>query len=239
MIIDTYKTISFRLYPRVNISAHKHSIGTVVGAVATIAVFVMFATCLGFSIHRRRRNDARRTRDRDRQVETQSVHSDVSGYPSLLPRYFPGTQPTAPPPYVGPAEGSSVATQSDLSSISRYHQTPPPFGSTPSQPANGGVPPLVIHDREPSGLPPAISSASPPVYTSAMPQTAQQISPREHAKDTEPALVEVAPICLTAAIVPSSRPPRTSRRSRSSSLLDIDTATTFGRSAAAVALYTL
>jgi hypothetical protein len=145
------------------ISAHKHNIGTIGGVVAAITVFAMFAACLGFGIYRRRRNDARRRmRDRDRQVETQSVHSDVSGNSSLLPRYFP---PNAPPPYIGPAEGTSVATQSDLSSITRYHQTPPPFCSTPSQPANEGVPrPLVTHDREPSDLPPPDLPASASLY---------------------------------------------------------------------------
>ena len=196
---------------RVLISAQKHNIGAIAGAVAgTITVFVMFAACLQFSIYRRRRNDARRQmQDRDRQVETQSVHSDVSGNPSLLPRYFPRSQSNAPPPYVGPVEESSVATHSDLSSIEMYHQTP-----------------LVTRDREPSDLPPPVLSASPPVYNSPMPRTAQQFSPREHTKDMEPASPEVAPILLKAAIVPSSRPTRTLRRSRSSSLPDIDTATT-------------
>lgn len=186
-------------------------------------MLVIFAACLGFSIYRRRRNGSRRRiQDRDGLVETQSVHSDVSGNPSLLPRYFP---PNAPPPYVGTSEESSVATLSDLSPITRYHQTPPPFFSTPSQPTNEGVPALVIHDREPSDLPPPVPSASPPVYTSAIPRTPQQISPGGHISDTDPASLEVAPIHLTAAIVPSSRPTRTSQRSRSSSLPDMDTAT--------------
>jgi hypothetical protein len=186
-------------------------------------VFLMFAACLEFNIHRRRRSGAQRQhemRDRDRQVDTQSFHSDVSGNPSLLPRYFP---PNAPPPYVGPAEGSSVATQSNLSSIEMYHQTPPPFKSTPSHLATGVIPSLVTHHREPSDLPLPVSSESslcPPVHTSAMPRTAQQISPRGHTKDTEPASLEVAPILLKAAVVPSSR------LSRSSSLPDIDTAST-------------
>jgi hypothetical protein len=193
-------------------------------------VLVMFVACFEFSIYRRRRIAARRPmRDRDRQGETQSFHSDVSGNPPLLPRYFPRTLSNAPPPYVGPAEESSVATQSDLSSIEMYHQTPPQFQSTPSHPATGSMPPLVTHDREPSDLPPpfsAVLSPSPPVHTSPMPRTVQQNSPLGHTEDTEPASLEVAPTLLTAATVPSSRPTRILRRSGSSSLPDIDSATT-------------
>lgn len=188
-------------------------------------MLVMFVACLDFSIRRRRRSDARQQmRDRDHQVEIQSVHSDVSGNPSLLPRYFPSN---APPPYVGPAEESFVTTQSELSSIEMYHETPPPFGSTPSQPATGAIPHLSTHDREPSDSPPPVSSASPPVYARDMPPTAQQISPQGHTKDTEPTSLEVTPILLTAAIVPSSRPTRILRRSRSSTLPDIDTSSSF------------
>jgi hypothetical protein len=188
-------------------------------------VFVMFAICLEFSIHRRRRNDARRQmRDRDGQVETESVHSDISGHPSLLPKYS-RTPPNAPPPYVGPAEESSVTTRSDSSSIETYPQTPP-FFYPPSHPATREIPPLVTYDREPSVLPPPVSSTSPPGYTGDMPRTAQQISPRGHTKDMEPTPPEVAPILVTAAIVPSSRPTRILRQSGSNSLPDIDTATT-------------
>jgi hypothetical protein len=166
--------------------------------------------------------------DRDRQVETQSFHSDVSGNPSLLPRYFPSTLSNAPPPYVGPAEESSVATQSE-SSIEMYHRTPPPFQCTPSHPAMGAIPPLVTNG-EPSDLPPpfsAVSPPSPPPHTGGMPRTAQQYSPRGHAEDTEPASLEVAPVLSpTAAIVTSSRPTRIIRRSTSSSLPDRDSANT-------------
>jgi hypothetical protein len=193
-------------------------------------VLVMLTACLGFNIHRGRRSVVRRQmRDRDRQVETQSFHSDVSRNPSLLPKYSPSTQSNAPPPYAGPAEGSSVATHSDLSSIEMYHQTPPPLQCTPSRPATGAIPPLVTHDRGPSDLPPpfsAVSSPSLPVHISAMPRTAEQDSPRGRTEDAEPALLEVPPILPTAAIVTSSRPTRILRRSRSSSLPDIDSATT-------------
>src|SRR6266852_658679 len=193
----------------------------------------MFAACLEFNIYRRRRSESRRQlemRDRDRHVETRSFHSDISGNPSLLPTYFPRTLSNAPPPYVGPTEEPSVATQSDLSSIEMYHQTPPPFKSTPPHLATGAIPSLVIHDREPSDLPSPVSSESspsPPVHTSAMPRTVQQISPRGHTKDTEAASLEVVPILLTAATtVPTSRPTRILRRSRSSSL-DTSTTSTF------------
>ena len=186
-------------------------------------MLAIFAACLEFSILRRRRGAARQQmRDRDRH-ETQSVHSGLSGNPSLLPRYFPRTLSNTPPPYVGPAEESSVTTQSDLSSIEMYHQIPPPFQSTPSglYPTTGAIPPPVTHDREPSELPPpfsAVSSPPPPVHTGAMPRTAQQNSPRGHTEDTEPASL--------VAIVPSPRPTRTLRRSRSSGLPDTDSATT-------------
>jgi hypothetical protein len=152
-------------------------------------VLVIFAACLEFSIYRRRRIVARRPmRDRNRQVETQSFHSDVSGNPPLLPRYFPRTLSNAPPPYAGPAEEPSVATQSDLSSIEMYHQTPPQFQSTPSHPATGAIPPIVTYDKESSDLPPPFSvvSSPPPVHTSGMPRTAQQNPPRGHTEDTAP-----------------------------------------------------
>jgi len=171
-------------------------------------VLVTFVACLELSIFRRRRIVARRRlQESDRQVETQSFHSDVSGHPSLLPRYFPRTLSSAPPPYVGPAEESSVTTQSDVSSIEMYIQIPPHIHSTLSHPATVSVSPLVTRDKEPSDLPPpfsAVSSPSPPVHISA---------------------IEVAPVLLSAANVPSSRPTRSLRRSRSSSLLDIDSAT--------------
>lgn len=134
-------------------------------------MLVMIAACLEFCIYRHRRSGARRQmRDRDRQ----SFHSDVSGDPSLLPRYFPSTASNAPPPYVGPADESSVATQSDLSSFEMYHQTPPPFQCAPSHTSTGAIPPLDTHGRESSDLPPpfsAVSSPSPPAHTGGMPRT--------------------------------------------------------------------
>ena len=193
-------------------------------------MFVMFAACLEFSIYRRRRRDAwRQMRDRDRQVETRSIHSDFSENPSLLPRYSPRTLSNAPPPYVGFAGESSVATQSNLSSIEMYHQTPPPFQPTPPQLAMEAIPSFVTHGSETSDLPPPVSSessSSPPVHTGSIPQTEQRISPRGHTKDTEPASLEVTPTLLTAAVISSSRPTRILRRSRSSSLPDTDTAST-------------
>ena len=154
-------------------------------------MLVVIAACLRYIIIQRRRGVARRQmQERDRQVETQSSHSDVSEDPSLLPRYRPRTLSNAPPPYVGPSAESSVATQSDLSSIDLYHQTPPLFHSTLSHPVTGAIPPPVTQDREPLDSPPpfsAVSSPSLPVHTSAVPRTAQQNSPWVHTGDTEPA----------------------------------------------------
>ncbi|KAF8494377.1 hypothetical protein F5888DRAFT_654714 [Russula emetica] len=91
--------------------SHKPNIRTIAAAVGgSIAVLVMFAACLEFGIYRRRRFVARRPMgNRDRQVETQSFHSDGSGYPSRFPRYFLRTRSNAPPPYaiVDPAESSN------------------------------------------------------------------------------------------------------------------------------------
>src|SRR5260370_688386 len=101
----------------------------------------------------------------------QSFHSDISGNPSLLPRYFPRTVLTAPPPYVDPAEGSSVATQSDLSTMELHPQTPLPFQSTPAHRTMGAILPVAMYDAEPSDLPPpftAISSPSSSVHTSPL-----------------------------------------------------------------------
>lgn len=208
--------------------ANKLSTRSIAAAVGgSIAVLLMFVTCLECSINRRRRILARRPmRNRGRQVGTQSFHSDVSGNPPVLPSYFPRTLSNAPPPYVGPAVESSVATQSDLSSIETYHLKPLPFQSTPSHPAKGAISPFVTHDREPSDIPPpfsVVSPPSPPGHTSAVPRTAQQDPPRGRTEDTEPASLEVAPelTSVTAAILPSSRPTRTLRRSTSSDLPDI------------------
>ncbi len=227
--IVTYKFISpFHLYSRVKISAHKLNIVAIAGAVGgSIAVIVIFVACLEFCFFRPRRSISRRQmQDRDRQVETQSIHSDVSGNPSLLPRYFPRAPSNAPPPYVGPPEGSSVTTQSDLSSTEMFHQTPLPFQST--YPSTGAILPVFMHDTDPSDLPPpfsVVSISSPPVHTSTIPRMAQESSPLGHTEDTELASLEVAPKLPTAAIVLSSRPTRTMRRSRSSSLPDIDSTT--------------
>jgi hypothetical protein len=91
---------------------------TFAGAVGgSLSVPAAVSAGLAFSIYWRRRSSARRQmRDRERQG-AQSFHSDVSGNPPsmhglslLVPRYFPGTIPAAPPPYVGPVDGSSVPT---------------------------------------------------------------------------------------------------------------------------------
>lgn len=144
-------------------------------------MLVMIAACLRYIIIWRRRSVARQQmQERDHQVETRSFHSDVSEDPSLLPRYRPRTLSNAPPPYVSPAAESSVATQSDSSSIDLYHQTSPLFHSTLSHPETGAIPPLVTQGREPLDLPPPFStvlSPSPPVHTSAIPRTARQNSP--------------------------------------------------------------
>jgi hypothetical protein len=200
-------------------------------------VLATISACLAFSIYWRRRRSARRQmQDRERQVESQSSHSDVSGNsPSMrgpalfVPRYFPGTVPAAPPPYVTPAEGLSVPSPPDLPSIGLRHQPPPPFQSTPSHPAPAALFPLVTQGAEPSDPPPPLFPVSPPslpVLTSAIPRTAQQPSPPGYTEDPEPASHEVAPILPTPATLPSSRLTRTSRRSISSSLPDIESATT-------------
>ncbi len=188
-------------------------------------MLMVFSACLGSNIHRRRRA----TWERDRQVEIQSFHSDISGNPSLLPRYFPRTVLTAPPPYVDPAEGSSVATQSDLSTMELHPQTPLPFQSTPAHRTMGAILPVAMYDAEPSDLPPpftAISSPSSSVHTSPLALTAQQTPSLGYIEDAESASLEITPKRPTTAIVPSSRPTRILRRSRSSNLPDIDSSTT-------------
>jgi len=191
-------------------------------------VLMVFSACLGFNIHRRRRA----TWERDRQIEIQSFYSDVSGNPSLLPRYFPRTVLTAPP-YVGPAEGSSVATQSDLSTIELHPQTPLPFQSTPAHPTMEAILPVAMYDAEPSDLPPpftAVSSPSLPVHTTPMPRTARQTSSLGYIEDAESASHELTtpkrPSTTAIQVVSSSRPTRILRQSRSSNLPDIDSSTT-------------
>ena len=192
-------------------------------------MLMVFSACLGSKIHRRRRA----TWERDRQVEIQSFHSDISGNPSLLPRYFPRTVLTAPPPYVDPAEGSSVATQSDLSTMELHPQTPLPFQSTPTHPAMGAILPVAMYDAEPSDLPPpftAVSSPSLPVHTTPMPRTARQTSSLGYIEDAESASHELTtpkrPSTTAIQVVSSSRPTRILRQSRSSNLPDIDSSTT-------------
>lgn len=108
----------------------------------------------------------------------------------FIPRYFPGTVPIAPPPYIGPAG--------------------PPIPSAQSTPPTAA--PDAVYNTEPFDIPPpfsvAVSSPIPPVLLDAMRQTTPRIPPPRFVEDGQPALPEVAHLSLTEAAVLPSRSPQ-------------------------------
>ncbi|KAI0075152.1 hypothetical protein K474DRAFT_1709220 [Panus rudis PR-1116 ss-1] len=115
----------------------QHNIATFAGAVGgSVGLLAVLAMSLALSLYRRRRAAARRDRRlRATRSEVASIsesfHTDASedgppmqGPAPFVPRYFPGTVPVAPPPYV--PSSSPEPTTSLLSSTSPVHT---PFAS--------------------------------------------------------------------------------------------------------------
>ncbi|KAI0255591.1 hypothetical protein BJV78DRAFT_1176946 [Lactifluus subvellereus] len=218
---------------RSNANSNRHNIETFAGAVGgSVGVLATIAACLAFSIYRRRRRSARQQQqDRERQFDAQSFRTDASddtspmdGPALFIPRYFPGTVPLVPPPYVGPAEGSSLPSTSDSSSTGSYHHIPPTVPIAHRAPAMAV--PSTMHDAEPLDTPPpfsvAIASPEPPVLANVMRRVVPQIIPPGLAGDAEPVPPEVSPIVPTVTVTP---PPRPLRRPRSNNLPSIDSPT--------------
>ncbi|KAH9062645.1 hypothetical protein EDB83DRAFT_2385258 [Lactarius deliciosus] len=145
------------------ISKKKHEVQTFAGAVGGIVgVLAVISACVAISIYRRRRRSARRDlRDREQQSDAQSFHTDASDDPPsmqgptpFIPRYFPGTVPLAPPPYIGPPSIDGPAPSS-------YHI--PPHRAPPAAA-------LDCCSR-------CRTSPEPPILTNAMRQTIRRIPP--------------------------------------------------------------
>jgi hypothetical protein len=110
----------------------------------------------------------------------------MQGPAPFIPRYFPGTTPITPPPYIGPA-GSPIPSA---------HRASP------------AVAPVAVHDStEPLDIPPpfsvAVSLPEPPVLVDAMRQTIPRIPPPRFGEDGQPTLPEV-----TEAVVLPPRSPQ-------------------------------
>ncbi|THH30466.1 hypothetical protein EUX98_g3720 [Antrodiella citrinella] len=128
--------------PSVSATATKsHNIATFAGAVGgSVGLLAVLSLSLAFSIYRRRilakRRD-RRLRETGEHAQNfrDSFHTDASedgppmqGPAPFVPRYFPGTMPAAPPPYLPPVSPDSAeVTTPLLTSVSPVHT---PLAST-------------------------------------------------------------------------------------------------------------
>ncbi|KII90227.1 hypothetical protein PLICRDRAFT_40423 [Plicaturopsis crispa FD-325 SS-3] len=168
-------------------SSSAHNVATFGGAVGgSFGVLTVLGLGLAFSIYRRRRISSRRERlRRQEEAEQNTLHTNDSedgppmqGPAPFVPRYFPGTVPTAPPPYVprsapllsalqtdpvpasiepppGASSGVRLSTSSDSMSYADRPPplddaiAPPPFGVAVASP----IPALLTEVLEPPGLP--------------------------------------------------------------------------------------
>ncbi|KAI0270583.1 hypothetical protein BC834DRAFT_521251 [Gloeopeniophorella convolvens] len=198
----------------------KHDVATFAGAVGgSVGVLAIISACLAFSIYRRRRRSAHRQRH-EMGSDAQSFHTDASedgppmqGPAPFVPRYFPGTVPIAPPPYIGPADDPLLPRISDTSSTTSYHHIPPPLPFTHRAPPSAAL--LATHDAEPLDIPPpfsvAVSSPVSPVLANVAPQSISRIPPPGFEEDEETEQTEVAPILPAEPLPPPPRHPRPSR----------------------------
>lgn len=160
-------------------------------------MLAVVSTCVAFSIYRRRRRSTgQHSRDRERQSDAQSFHTDFSEDPPsmqgpapFIPRYFPGTVPIAPPPYIDPAG--------------------PPIPSTHRASPTAAL--LAVHDTEPLDIPPpfsvAVSLPEPPALVDAMRRTIPRIPPPRFVEDGQPTLPEITlPLLAEATILPPPSP---------------------------------
>ncbi|KAH9003684.1 hypothetical protein EDB86DRAFT_2798741, partial [Lactarius hatsudake] len=172
------------------ISKKEHEVQTFAGVVGGIVgVLAVISACVAISICRRRRRSARQQlRDRELQSDAQSFHTDASDDPPsmqgptpFIPRYFPGTVPLAPPPYIGHPSIDDPAPSS-------YHI--PPHRAPPAAALDAA------HDAEPLDIPPpfsvAVSSPEPPILANAMRQTIRRIPPPELVEDGHSVLPDVS-----------------------------------------------
>lgn len=127
--------------PSASAATKSHNVATFAGAVGgSIGLLAVLSLSLAFSIYRRRilakRRD-RRLRQTGAHAEQfrDSFHTDASedgppmqGPAPFVPRYFPGTIPAAPPPYVpSVSPDSAEVTTPLLTSVSPVHT---PLAST-------------------------------------------------------------------------------------------------------------
>ncbi|KAH8077387.1 hypothetical protein BXZ70DRAFT_911353 [Cristinia sonorae] len=118
-----------------------HNLATFGGAVGgSVGLLAVLSLSLAFSIYRRRalaRRRDRRLREMGEHAQNfrDSFHTDASedgppmeGPAPFVPRYFPGTVPVAPPPYLPPVSPDSAeVTTPLLTSVSPVHT---PLAST-------------------------------------------------------------------------------------------------------------
>ncbi|KAI0050755.1 hypothetical protein FA95DRAFT_1581004 [Auriscalpium vulgare] len=163
----------------VDAKTKNHNVATFAGAVGgTVGVLGTIAFCVALSIIRRRRRSAKRLRHEHRDTvanDADSFHTDASedgppmqGPAPFIPRFFPGTVPVAPPPYI-PSRGSPTASPPLETTPLAYDEAltapfPPPallpMALLAAQPEQQG-------DAPPSfGV--AIASPEPPLLASVM-----------------------------------------------------------------------
>lgn len=148
-----------------------HNIATFAGAVGgSVGVLAVFAAGLAISIYYRRVRSARRLR---RERDNESLHTEGSedsprmhGPAPFVPRYFPGTVPTAPPPYI-PSTSRSSLSSPDSSPVSPYSPLMSSASSIPVTMPYADLPPalplaledVLLADDVPSVPPPSFGEA--------------------------------------------------------------------------------
>ncbi|EMD35196.1 hypothetical protein CERSUDRAFT_116666 [Gelatoporia subvermispora B] len=184
-------------------SSKSHSIATFAGAVGgSIGLLSVLALSLAISIYRRRLAARRRDRRiREEQGYAESFHTDasddgppMSGPAPFVPRYFPGTMPTAPPPYVAAFSPANDATAllSSTSPLMSPLQLWPPGRNAEGESDSASYadrppptpPPIVMEDGTyfppPPSFPVAISTPIPAIlagYSAILSNTIPSATP--------------------------------------------------------------
>ncbi|CAL1697696.1 unnamed protein product [Somion occarium] len=189
-------------------STKSHNVATFAGAVGgSVGLLAVLSLSLALSLYRRRRAAQRRDRQyraaRTRRSDAsigESFHTDASedgppmqGPAPFIPRYFPGTVPTAPPPYVPsnspePTDSllaPSTSIHSPLASVSWNTYRPVPAGDPGDSSYADRPPPTPPPIDDGYFAPPptfgeAIASPVPAILSrlSGMPVASQATSPR-------------------------------------------------------------
>ncbi|OCH87832.1 hypothetical protein OBBRIDRAFT_837056 [Obba rivulosa] len=167
-------------------SSKSHSIATFAGAVGgSVGLLSVLALSVAISIYRRRLVARRRDRRlREERGYAESFHTDgsddalpMSGPAPFVPRYFPGTVPTAPPPYIAAVSPINDATAllSSTSPIMSPLQLWPPGRNAEGDSDSASYadrppptpPPIVMEDGTyfppPPSFPAAISTPIPAI----------------------------------------------------------------------------